>query len=341
MIRVNPHKNHVGKRLAKDVINEKGIMLLQASHILTEADIRLILAHNIPYIIIAENKEEKKEQFAISYNLSMQQMNRLLQPATLNNPKELNEILDTFSALLESTLHEALILENLEHLYEVDHYLYQHSLNVGILATLIARLNNLPKEEAILIGKAGLLHDIGMLQIPENIRFKNGNYEDNEWKIMQQHPEKGYQLLVNNKQLSEVVLKGVLYHHERLDGSGYPFKKKKDEIPLVAQIIAIADTYDAIQTSNLYREELSPYHSYELLKDSAFQEKLNPNLLFPFLQYIADSFIGTKAELSNGEIVTIALTSQDEPQRPLVKKADGTFLDLRKERQVYIKRIIK
>ena len=99
---------------------------------------------------------------------------------------------------------------------------------------------------------AGLLHDIGKIAVPEAVLNKNGKLNDEEYEIVKKHPLKGVEI-VESLEISEQCLAGIRFHHERYDGLGYPQKLKGDEIPIVAAIISVADSFDAMTTDRPYR----------------------------------------------------------------------------------------
>ncbi|QCR32695.1 HD-GYP domain-containing protein [Lysinibacillus sp. SGAir0095] len=137
-----------------------------------------------------------------------------------------------------------------------DQYTSHHSENVARYSVQIAEKMNLSKESCEIIRKGALLHDIGKIGIPEDILGKKGKLTDEEYEIIKSHPTLGHNMI---KHIGDFHKNGlldiVLYHHERYDGKGYPIGLKGNQIPLFARIVAIADTFDAITTKRVYREE--------------------------------------------------------------------------------------
>lgn len=136
-----------------------------------------------------------------------------------------------------------------------DSYTMNHSENVAKYSVAIAEKMNLSKESCDIIHKGALLHDVGKIGIPEHILKKNGRLTNEEYKIIQSHPTIGYEMIkhVGNFQ-DNGILDIVLYHHERMDGKGYPAGLNGDQIPLYARIVAVADTFDAMTTKRVYRD---------------------------------------------------------------------------------------
>lgn len=112
---------------------------------------------------------------------------------------------------------------------------------------------------------AAIFHDVGKAMIPESILTKRSPLTNSEWEIIKQHPVKGYNILHPSGELHSSSLKGVLLHHENMDGSGYPHGLTGYEIPLTARIIRICDTYDALTSDRHYRQKLRPSEALELM----------------------------------------------------------------------------
>lgn len=143
-----------------------------------------------------------------------------------------------------------------------DHYTHGHTTRVTNICLAIAR-KLIKKNKTIFDEKflenlhiASLLHDIGKIGIPESILNKAGPLDDEERRLMQEHPSVGLTILEPIKELQDAIL-GVKYHHERYDGTGYPEGLKGEQIPLIASIIAVSDAFDAMTTDRPYRKRLS------------------------------------------------------------------------------------
>ena len=134
-----------------------------------------------------------------------------------------------------------------------DHYTSGHSLRVAQYSKEIARRMGKTSEEQEEIFIMGLLHDIGKIGVPESIINKQGKLTDEEFQIIKEHPEKGYEILKNVSELP-MIANGAHWHHERYGGGGYPDGLKGDEIPEEARIIAVADAYDAMTSKRAYSD---------------------------------------------------------------------------------------
>lgn len=181
-----------------------------------------------------------------------------------------------FEEELVSKFHnEEIISQN--HLLEVvtslaaaidakDEYTKGHSTSVSRYSEALARSLNLPEKEVERIKLGALLHDIGKIGIPENVLSKPTALSDEEWEIMKQHPDIGARkVLLPNESLHDLI-PIVKYHHEHVDGSGYPERLKGEDIPLSARIVSVADAYHALISDRPYRKGLSVKKACEILK---------------------------------------------------------------------------
>jgi putative nucleotidyltransferase with HDIG domain len=145
-----------------------------------------------------------------------------------------------------------------------DKYTAGHSKNVEKIAALLCREFGLSESQTEMVRIAALLHDIGKIGVKEEVLNKPGKLTDEELSIIKEHPQKGYEILRDVPALKEASL-WVKYHHEWYDGSGYPDGIKGDEIPLEAQILSLADVFDALVSDRPYRKAFSQEGAYEII----------------------------------------------------------------------------
>jgi HD-GYP domain-containing protein (c-di-GMP phosphodiesterase class II) len=149
-----------------------------------------------------------------------------------------------------------------------DEYTYGHSERVARVAVELGRELGLRESEQNDMYLAGLLHDIGKIGIRDEVLTKRGILTDLEFKHIQQHPVIGHRILLGLQAIAH-LLPGVLYHHERYDGRGYPEGLSGDSIPLLARILAVADSFDAMNTSRPYRVAMAPERVDQILREGA------------------------------------------------------------------------
>lgn len=142
-----------------------------------------------------------------------------------------------------------------------------HNRRVAQLCVQIGRQMAMTAAELRVLGRAGLLHDIGKLAIPDQILAKHAPLDAAEWTLMKAHPEIGLSILGDGRSRRELL--AVLYHHERLDGSGYPYGLAGESIPIEARIVAAADTYDALTSDRPYRTAREPLEARLVMMQEA------------------------------------------------------------------------
>lgn len=177
----------------------------------------------------------------------------------IENARLYDELRETFYA----TIHA--LAETIE---KRDAYTAGHTKRVMNYSLAIGRMLGLQKNELENLKLAAILHDIGKIGIRDNVLLKNDKLTQDEFDIITMHTLYGAEILSHVKQLKNVV-PGVKYHHEKYDGSGYPDRLTAEDIPLIARIIAVADTFDAMTTDRPYRKGLSFDIAFEELKKMA------------------------------------------------------------------------
>lgn len=161
-----------------------------------------------------------------------------------------------------------------------------HTERVTELTLNLAREFGIPESEMINIRRGALLHDIGKMGIPDNILLKPGPLTDDEWTIMRKHPQYAHDLIAPIDYLKP-ALDIPLYHHERWDGSGYPFGLKGKDIPLIARIFAVIDIWDALCSDRPYRKAWPKQKALAYLREQAGKQ-LDPNLVDIFIEKLLE-----------------------------------------------------
>jgi HD-GYP domain-containing protein (c-di-GMP phosphodiesterase class II) len=141
-----------------------------------------------------------------------------------------------------------------------------HNFRVAELAVQIGRAMELPNDTLRTLARAGLLHDVGKIGIPDSILSKPGALDPDEWTVIKRHPELGHAILDRVDKLRREA-EIVIAHHERLDGSGYPRGLRGEQIPLEARILAVADTYDVLVSDRPYRKAFGRAHAVKILRE--------------------------------------------------------------------------
>ncbi len=187
-------------------------------------------------------------------------------------------------------LYEDSKIENMmvlvKSLEERDEYTYGHSRKVADLSERIARKLGLRESHIERIKVAALLHDIGKIGISDTVLKKPGKLSDEEFEEIKKHPVKGYEILKSLRRFRNKEALWVKYHHEMLDGSGYPEGLKGDQIPLESRIIAVADIYNALTSKRPYRDAMTKEEAIEEMKKML--GKIDPKVFEALLEVLEE-----------------------------------------------------
>ncbi|WP_425060729.1 hypothetical protein SCACP_14720 [Sporomusa carbonis] len=221
-----------------------------------------------------------------------------------------------------------------------DDYTFHHSVNVAVICGVLGKWLGYTGKNLKDLIFAGLLHDVGKTQIPVEILNKPGKLSHEEMDIMRLHTIRGYHLVRSTPGIPVGVIYGVLQHHERFDGSGYPFSVRGDKIHEYAKIIAIADIYDAMTSDRVYHRKVSPFAVVEMLVEEMFN-KLDPAICTFFLNNVRDYFVGNIVELNDGRQAEVIYLGQFMASRPVVLTQDGEYIDLERNKSLSIAKVIQ
>ncbi len=219
--------------------------------------------------------------------------------------------------MVDSVIRNPDALTWLVRLKSRDEYTYSHSIAVCVLAITLGRQLGLPEDELNKLGLSTLLQDIGKLRLPTPMLEKPAALTKNEYKLAQKHVHFSVDILQQKSKLPDSVIQTVLLHHERFDGSGYPFGLKGDKIDLHASIAGIVDTYDAMTNDKAYRKAMTSFDAlselYEL-KDSAFPGALIEH----FIHCIGIFPVGGFVQMNTGAVGIIVSRNRIRQLRPKV-----------------------
>lgn len=230
--------------------------------------------------------------------------------------------------ILQEIIHQRNLAEELGVLYQTDTFLFQHSLRVGMLSAVMGMANNYDPVRLYELVVGGLLFDIGMTMIPQGLLRKKNPLKADERALIRQHTTEGYQILTSIDGISTTSAKCALLHHERYRGEGYPFSLKADDTPEFAQIVGLADLYDALMSPRHYRDAFTPGDAVEYLF-AAGNYDFDISLVWLFLRNVFVFPVSSVIQLSNGQIGVVSGTDVKLNHRPVVRiirEADGSIV---------------
>lgn len=220
---------------------------------------------------------------------------------------------------------------NLSEIKASDEYTFKHSVDVATMALILARYRNFNESQMHDIGIAALLHDIGKTRIPDCILNKPGKLSEAEFEVMKLHSVYSYEILKNTSSYNNAICSATLQHHEKMDGSGYPYGLKRKEIFNYAKLISVADIYDALVTDRPYKKAIPAGMAVEIMM--AMGDELDIPSFKAFMQSVILYPSGSIVLLSNGEIATVVENIPSVPLRPtVVSLASGQVYNLSADR---------
>ncbi len=216
--------------------------------------------------------------------------------------------------------------------------IYRHSVNVAALSHVLGKWLGLDERKTNLLTYAGILHDFGKTKIDKIILDKPSMLTSKEFEAIKNHPVIGYNYVKKIPNLDSSVALGVLMHHERLDGKGYPLMVKEEKIPDFAKIIAIADIFDAVNSNRFHKHSKGPFEALEIIQKESLG-KLDYQYCKVFLEHIVNYYMGEQVRLNTDKICKIVQVNINDLNRPLL--FDGNdFIDLKYEKDLVVEELI-
>lgn len=226
-----------------------------------------------------------------------------------------------FSVLLDDIVSQLLVNRNLTvnlaDIRSTDEHTFVHSVNVAVLSIVIAISMGKPRTDLINLGLGAFLHDIGKTLFPLNILNKPHSLCASELEEIRKHPCNGCELVKKQLLINNTAMNVIEQHHERIDGTGYPYGLKGDAIASFSRICSVADVYEALTSDRLYRPAYLPHQALEIL--DAENAGFDPDTLRHFYRHIAAYPVGTIVGLNNGAIGVVVYNAAGYPASPKVR----------------------
>lgn len=335
-----------GMELGSAVLMESGKVALGEGTILNQNIIERLKERGIATLDIKEVLNEGSEEAAPTLDIHQQKfcgeydnMVIIVKKAfdCMRYFKEvpINEMRELADKPIESLVEAIGVINHLHMVQRQDDYTFHHSVNVAVICGVLGKWLGYTGTELKDLILAGLMHDVGKTQIPLEILNKPGKLSSDEMDIMKQHTTHGYNLIKKAGNVPSGVVYGILQHHERMDGTGYPLKVKSDKIHQYAKIIAVADIYDAMTSDKVYHNKVTPFTVVEMLVGEMFN-KLDPGICTVFLNNVRDYFVGSVVRLNDGREAEVLHLGQFAGSRPIIRTSDDEFIDLEKRKDICI-----
>lgn len=261
-----------------------------------------------------QDREAARRAYSSCLNHAMDVMQRVRQGFTVDFTQSFDAV-DTLMTGVEENPAHMVLLSKLHH---YDDYTFRHSLNVSLLALIFGKFLGMEQQELRRLAFAGLYHDVGKFKIPLEILNKPGRLSEREFEVMKHHSLIGYEMLKGHPGISQDILLGVLHHHERSDGKGYPKQLTVEQKDPFSRILTIVDIFDALTSDRAYKKAFTPHDSLKAMF-SWRNESFHPGLLEQFVECFGIYPPGSLVRLTDQTCGVVVEARPDSPARPLVK----------------------
>jgi putative nucleotidyltransferase with HDIG domain len=270
---------------------------------------------------------EELPQAQLTYEKTKDHVDEVLTSLSNGESFDMEASRKAIQSCIGSILNNANALLWLTQVKEQDKYTAEHSLRVGILSIAFGRFVGLKEHELETIGLCGMLHDVGKTKIPDEILNKPGRLTRIEYDIMKQHAVYGKELLDEQKGVNKLIKDAAHFHHERIDGKGYPEQLSAAYLHQFVRMVSIVDVYDAITSTRQYKTGAPAFDALKILyaeRDKHFDSEL----VEAFIKMVGIYPPGTLVEMTNGEVGIVVSANANSRLRPkveLVMTADKKF----------------
>lgn len=310
-----------GQIIDKDLLDPYGNILLKKGTILSKEFIPKLKNQGIYYLYIKD--EEYNEETEDIKLLELKQslldsvpdiFNKLL----LGQKLYVMDKFEIVDDIVEHIVEKGDINANLNDMKEYDNYTFVHCVNTCIMATFMGLQLNMSIEELKKLARGALLHDIGNMKLPLQLLNKSESITENEKVEIRKHPMYGYKILTDAGITDKEIMCCVLEHHERVDGTGYPFRKKANEISIYGKVLGLCGVYTALLANRSFRRKFYPNDAYECVMGGV-NSMFDANVAEIFKENFAIYPVGSYVQLSNGNEGYIIRQNKGFPDRPVLR----------------------
>lgn len=264
-------------------------------------------------LILEINKAKK------IFNESKALQKRIFEDALSGRDIDLNPVIEITDQAIDTIFKNPDALACIINIRQKDEYLLEHSVSVSILISIFARYLNIDKQIVRQLAVGAFLHDVGKIMIPDSVLNKPGKLTDKEFTVMKTHVNHSIKIIEQTKGISEISLEVAALHHEKLDGTGYPYQISENKITQYGRMVAICDIFDALTADRVYKDGYSHIKSFGILRKLAEQQHLDKRLVDIFIKCLGVYPVGSLVELGSKKLAIVEGRNYDDPIRPKVR----------------------
>lgn len=326
-----------GYYLADDIKDKNNNVFLMSGTKLTDDLIQKIILLKIQYIHIIDTFSDNEIEKVIKPDLrfkstslihdTISNIEKVINSIDISNfdsdirdkrAAYLNSINNISNRIIGDVISNTEVLRCLLDIKNCDNRTYNHSINVAMLSLILGLSMELDESTLKDLFIGALLHDFGKIFISQKLLNKNGRLTTSEFETMKSHAIRGYEYLTSTAKISHASACAILQHHEKENGTGYPYGLRRDEIGILGKIVAISDIYDSLTSDKTYRIPMSPIACFDYL-DSISETHLNRELVESFIKILVPYPTGSIVLLINSEIAIVEEINPEHFLRPRIK----------------------
>lgn len=310
-----------GMKVAQTCFNNYGGSLVEEFTVLDQAMLDRLDMSGVRTLRVFEEDDDDDEhvvKIIEKYDKGIEEMKSVFQNLSDGKALEDIKIKQVVENIVTNIGENRDVVKCLNKIRDSDDQTYVHSVNVSMLCMLIGKWFKYSDGDLKNLVQAGLLHDIGKVKVNIKITHPRDSFTKEERNDYLKHVIFGYEIVANTEGIGDNIKSGVLYHHEKNDGTGYPRGLKGDSIPEFAKIIAIADLYDNMTTVPNSQERLSPFAVFDLF-ETKLTDIMDYKIFNIFMTNISMYYIGAKVMLNTGEIGEVIYMYPGHLSRPIVR----------------------
>ena len=328
----------VGHYVVKITHQDGNFSLTSAGHIKSQAVINHLKSKNVYCVLIDDSKtiaassertesaptkpsplnREQLKQAKEIFNQSKSIQKKLFSDALSGSSLNLSPVIEVTNKSIDAIFNCPDALACMLNIREKDEYLLEHSVAVSVYITIFSRYLGLARDIIEQLSVGAFLHDIGKIRIPDEILNKPGKLTDDEFTIMKTHANHSIEIIRQTPGISALSLEVAALHHEKINGSGYPFQVSGDDISQYGRMIAICDIFDALTATRVYKEGFTHGKSFAILRELARKNQLDKNLVDQFIKCIGVFPIGSLVQLKSNKLALVKVRNDEDPTNPHV-----------------------
>ncbi|MBL0388071.1 HD domain-containing protein [Tumebacillus sp. ITR2] len=344
-IKVRVSDLEVNQIVATDLYSPDGVLMLGAGTVLNETRIQRLRTMGVLEVWIErENtrtlnpgRQLLNPTLMSGYDRAARELGALFERATSSKKVEIVEVIATLQRFEEVCEPETNPFRIFISLLTDEDTLVHHSIRVAMLSKKLGEWMGLDGDACEELQLAGALHDIGKTQLPAELVRKQERLTDADMMLYQTHPSLGYEVLQNSR-LPERIALVAKNHHETLNGQGYPYGLREEEIDLYSRIVAVANEFVNLTSRTARYWSVSLYNALDELSQMSFG-KLDPHCVWQLTTHLKTFFIGNLVELSDSTTGRVVYVSPYQVTKPLIRTGD-VYLDLTELRHLSIRRVL-